>query len=158
MESVQNYLISVVAASVVCGIVNSIMGKKGTAASVIKLVTGIFLSLTVISPLVQIRLTDLEYVTDSLALDASMAAAYGEDLSIQAMTSIIKSEAEAYILDKAASLGVELEVEVTLQDTDPYAPESVCLKGSASPYVKSQLTQYIAKQMGIPEEAQLWTG
>ena len=74
------------------------------------------------------------------------------------MRTIIKGETEAYILDKAASLGVELEVDVLLEDMYPMAPKTVRLSGSVSPYVRNRLQNIIAEELGISKENQIWIG
>ena len=69
---------------------------------------------------------------------------------------IISAEVEAYILDKAASLGVDLNVEVWLNDTG--LPESVALSGQIAPSDRQVLSQFIDHDLGVGEEAQTWIG
>ena len=75
-----------------------------------------------------------------------------------ALRQIIKTETEAYILDKAAQFDLQLDVQVALTDDVMPVPESVQLTGSVSPYVKSRLQILISNDLGIPKEQQLWTG
>lgn len=158
MEAVKTYLLSVTAAAVICGIVKALLGDKGTLGAVGKLLTGIFLAMTVIRPLVSLELEDLSDFWEDISLDASAAVTEGENASAQALRERIKTETESYILDKAASFAVQLTVEVTLSDEDIPVPSAVRLTGNVSPYAKLQLQQTISEDLGIPEEAQTWIG
>ena len=70
------------------------------------------------------------------------------------MCEVIKANTETYILDKATTMEVELNVEVTL---DGLIPKKVILQGAVSPYTRASLSDWIAQQLGIPREAQIWT-
>ena len=91
-----------------------------------------------------------------LELDAEDIVSEGEDMAVSATASIIKEQVTAYILDKASSLGLNLEVEVTMTGSSPPVPSAVALKGTASPYAKQRLQQIITDELGIPEENQSW--
>lgn len=153
MDVIRQYFLSVVTAAVFCGIVNSLT-KKRTSQAVVKLLAGIFLTFTVIRPLAQLDLEDVKL--PSFTDDAQYAALEGEILARETMVDIIKSETEAYILDKAGALDAELSVEVFLSKEDTPIPVSVRLSGSISPYGKQRLQAIISSDLGIPEEDQLW--
>ena len=156
MDGIGQYLLSLIAASIICSIVNTWIGSKGTAGSLIKLVTGIFMTFTLLSPIVHIRLSDYTAGLSSITVDAQTYVQAGQENASNAINNIIKQQTEAYILDKAASMELNLEVEVTLSETDPPAPDSVVLKGQVSPYAKIQLAQFLAEQLGIAKENQTW--
>ena len=88
--------------------------------------------------------------------DAKDAAAMGEKLARDSMADIIKEETEAYILDKAADLHVNLHVEVTVGEDN--LPTAVTLSGEASPYARRQIQAIIANDLGIAKENQKWIG
>jgi hypothetical protein len=94
-------------------------------------------------------LDDIVPVTDLYWSEAEEITAQGENLARQAMEEIIKTQAEAYILDKAADLGVSLDVYVSLTSQDLPVPQGVILTGSVSPYQRSVLSQDIEKHLGI---------
>lgn len=156
MEAVRQYLLSVTAAAIVCSIINRVIGKTGTYAAIVKLITGLFLVFTVISPFAKLQITDLPAYMDSLTVDADLVVMDGQQTARDAVREIIKAEAEAYILDKAATLDLTVEAEVIVSDTDIPQPCAVTLRGSASPYAKQRLQQLIANDLGIPEEKQTW--
>lgn len=152
----KQYLLSVVAAAIICGIVTKLLGKKGTQGAVGRLVAGLFLAFTVIAPLRSVHIGDLSSVTKVYSSEAGMAVEEGKKQTAQALQAGIKEGCEAYILDKAQSLNVELEVVVTLSDEDIPTPISIQLSGNVSPYAKIKLIDIITKDLGIPKEAQKW--
>ena len=80
------------------------------------------------------------------------------EMSTGAMIAIIKEETEAYILDKAASLGVTLSVEVMVEDGNVPRLSGVQLSGQVSPYARQQLSTWISNDLGISKENQKWIG
>lgn len=152
----KQYLLSVVAAAIISGIVTKLLGSKGTQGTIGKLVAGLFLAFTVISPLRSIRIGNLSSITAPYSTAASMAVEEGKNQTQQALQARIKESCEAYILDKAQSLDVELEVAVTVSDEDIPAPTSIQLSGNVSPNAKTKLINIITEDLGISKEAQEW--
>lgn len=158
MEAVGRYIISVSAAAILCGILKSIFPSKSANAALLHLASGIFLSLVAIQPLSQIDLEALPVITDDYLSEAQAVSAQGQFLARDSMGDIIKSRAEAYILDKAREYHAELTVEVTLSAGDPPVPASVRLTGTVSPYAKRRLETILLEDLGIPKENQIWIG
>lgn len=65
----------------------------------------------------------------------------------------IAAEWEAYIEDKAGSLGAEVRVEAEL-DAAGNVPERVTLHGAYS----AELSRFLASELGIAKERQIWIG
>lgn len=140
-----------------CGILCALLSGC-SALPAVKLACSLVLLLAVLGPLV--RLTRLK-LTDYLpfgTIDSAPAVEEGRLHSQNAVAAIIKERTEAYILDKAAELGLDLGVRVTVSGNDPPLPTSVELSGTASPYGKLQLEQWIHENLNIALEDQLWTG
>ena len=156
MDGMRQYIISVTAATILCGIIKG-MSEKTSCGKIMKLVCGLFLGFTVIKPITQIDLTQLTEVSLPFADEAVHAAALGENLSEKAMADIIKQETETYILDKAAAINVSLEVSVTVEG-DPPVPVAAQLSGEVSPYAKQQLERILWEDLGISKENLEWTG
>ena len=157
MEALRQYVVSVVAAAIICGIVTGFL-SKGNAGQIIKLICGLFLAFTVIRPIAKIDITDLSNFSLSFSKEAAEAVALGENLSRESIAEIIKEETEAYILDKAAALNAAPEVEVTVSDEEPIIPIAARISGERSPYAKQQLQRVLEEELGISKENQLWTG
>ncbi len=156
MDALGPYLLRVTAAAILCAILKSLLGKEGTPAAMGKLLCGVFLAVTVLHPLTALRMGSLQVFSQDIAWEASQAVAQGESDAAQALRAGIKQRVEAYILDKAASLGAELTVEVTLTKDAPPAIAQARLAGKISPYAKAQLSDILTRELGIPKEAQQW--
>ena len=146
------YFLSVICTAILCGIVNSLLEKKNTSGKLLKLVSGIVLSFTVLSPVAEIKLNDLSFFLEDLKEEGEAVASMGKTQYFDAMASIIKQETEAYILDKARDLEGELSVQVFLDSEG--IPSSVILSGQISAQAKSELEQIIARDLGISKEDQ----
>lgn len=156
MDGVRKYLLSVTAAAVICGIIMSILGKKGLYASIIRILCGLFMAFTMISPILKIRLKDLETYFGELHIEANSAVSWGIQTAENASTEFIKDKTEAYILDKASSMGLNIKAEVMLAEGGDRTPCCVWIEGSVAPYAKMQLQTWLKEELGIPEENQVW--
>lgn len=115
---------------------------------------GIFLLATGLRPLGILKLTQWENPVEGYRSRAeSMVAEAQQDVQDQ-LKSQIQEQTQAYILDKANTLGMSLEVQVEL-DSD-FIPWQVTLKGPVSPYARQQLKEVLKNELGIPEERQVW--
>ncbi|MBR2009876.1 MAG: hypothetical protein IJ936_07110 [Peptococcaceae bacterium] len=156
MESIRQYLLSITAAAVICSLITGIMGKKGTYAAIVRMLCGLFMAITMLSPLLHIQLTDYSAYYGSILEEADLAASGGRRMANEAEAAIIKHKTETYILDKALSMGLSIEVEVTLSDSDTQQPCKVWLRGAASPYARQKLQEIIVSDLGISKENQTW--
>ena len=119
----------------------------------IKLLSGLFMMYTLLSPLLSMRLREFTQYWENLSSYADSTVCEGLLLAQTERETIIIQQAEAYILRKADSLGAELSVEILLSDG---IPDTVNISGTVSPYVKSQLSKWISDNLGIIAEAQYW--
>lgn len=158
MAGIAKYLISITAAAILCGAVTALLGKEGTVAAMGKLLCGLFLTLTMLSPLIGGQLEKWEWLLDDISLDAADAVREGEESAQAALVASIKSQTEAYILDKAAELDVEVSVEITRIAGTPPLPVAVTISGSVAPAARAQLERILEEDIGIPKEEQRWTG
>ena len=156
MDDLRSYLLSVVAAAVVCWMVTSLLRKEGAVGSLGRLLCGVFMTVTILSPVVSWRLPDIGVYTDSFSADAAEAVAVGKCVSSAAMAEIIKQQCEAYILDKADDFGARLTVTVSMTSDTVPMPCAVRISGEYSPYARLRLGEIIEEDLGIGEEAQVW--
>ena len=156
MENIKEYLLSITAAAIICSVVNSLPIGNGPTKRILKVITGLFMSVTLISPIMQFDFTAIpDYFTD-VSLTAEQLTAEGQEYSTDAMSHIIKQKMESYILDEANRVGADMDVEVKVTESYPPEPYQVIVRGSISPYNKKSLMEYIAKNLGIPQESQIW--
>ena len=155
MEHIREYLLTVTAASIFCGILKSFMGETGSAAGMVRLLCGVFLALTVIRPLADIQLSEWDLFPQEIQSQVDIAVAEGEDYGKQALARCIKEESEAYILDKAQAFQGIMAVEVTVNG-EPPVPTECTIRGDISPYAKQQISKILEADLGIAKEDQRW--
>jgi len=156
MEGIGTYILSVCGAGLLCGIVNSLLRGKGNSASAAKMAGGIFLILVAMQPLKKLPTFGLTNFWETMNNEGEYAAAVGEQASQEKMASIIKTQVEAYILDKAKQMDASISVEVMVQSGTIPVIESVSLYGTVSPYAKGALTQMMEEDLEIKKEDQHW--
>ena len=158
MAGLRQYLMAVTAAAIICGIVKSISNEKTVPGAMLRLMAGIVMTVTVLSPVVQLDLCDIPALSEDFAAQADAAAALGEEMAAAEINAIISEQTQAYILDKAAAFGAALQVEISMANDGSYRPESVVLQGSISPYAKARLQSIIEEDIQIAKEKQQWIG
>lgn len=152
--AVEKYLLSVIAASMLLGLVQIIL-PKGSVRNVATFVGGLLVILSVLLPVADFDYDQLVRSVTNIQIETSddIGIAINEEL----MADIIKEQCRTYILDKAKGLGAELEVEVVLSEKDVYPyPIAVVLRGKVTSDQKTQLSEYISRDLGIPVREQEW--
>ncbi len=157
MGNIGAYLFGITVSALLCSTLLYFLGDKGGVSSAIKLLCGIIMAVSVLSPWVDVDFSGLLSMDIGILEESQHAAAMGEFSAQKEMTKIITEKTQAYILDKAESLGASLNVTVHLTEDLPPIPCGVRLQGSVSPYGKQVLTDWITKELNIPREAQEWS-
>lgn len=155
IDSLRQYLLGVISAAIICSILSGFVSKNSTVGATIRLLAGIVLALSVISPLLKFNIKG-DFI-ENFSAEANDAVSVGTMQSNDALRRSIKQQVQSYILDKATSLKADISVEVTLSSDDPPVPESVSISGDIGPYAKRKMTEIISEELGIPKENQLWT-
>lgn len=153
MNALASYILTVTAGAVLAAIIRQLAGS-GTMGTLVKYLAGLFMALTVLSPLVDLQLPDLGSWLEAYRIEGKAASAAGEEAAGEAVRERITRATQTYILDKAAACGVDAEVEVHLDDEG--IPAAVTLRGDFAPAVKKRLAQMIRVELGIGEEVQNW--
>ena len=156
MSGIGQYVLSVVAVSILCGLVQLLIGKDGACAGVVKMITGIVLTVAVIGPILKTDFTELQDYMDSIKSIRDTAVWEGEIQAENEVRDIIIEKTRTYIMDRAAALGALVQAEVSLNMADPPVPDAVTISGKISPYVKQQLAEILQTELGIPKERQTW--
>lgn len=149
------YVLSLIAAAFIAGILQSFV-KEGSCARVLRLLCGLFLMVTALKPLKELQIPALEDWTASWNAEAGAAVREGEERYASEYSAVIIKQLEAYILDKAAQLGLSVQVQLTL--TADHLPERVLLTGQATQQQKQAMESVIESDLGIPKEKQQWNG
>lgn len=155
MEGLRQYVISVVAAGIICGILTHI--TSGSAGrQVAGILCGLFMTIVLLQPLASVGEINWEPLLDNWEQQGEVFASEGVDAVADRKAELIKQQAEAYILDKAAAMHAAVEADITVGADG--IPVSVRISGAVSPLVKSRLTDILTSELGIPKENQQWTG
>lgn len=157
MEDLRQYLIGVIAAALLCGLVSTLIEPKSTVGVAIRLASGLLMLLAVLRPWVNLQPDGLFRWADSFAADGSGYVAEGEMLAKDFYQDSIKRQLEAYILDEAKAFNCNLTVEILLSDEVPATPQQIRLSGDISPYARQALTTSLTEKLGLSREDLIWT-
>lgn len=156
MNEIGAYFVAISSAAIISAIVKAVVGEKSVAGKMTRVVCGLFLAVTVLQPLVEIRIPDLTKYWESFSYTTQQSVMDAVNDSDTTLAQLIKDKSEAYILEEAKRLELDIGVEVKLDGDDPPKPEQVILSGNVSPYKKRLLSQYITNNFEIIEENQEW--
>ncbi len=155
MESAGQYVVCVVAAALICGVISCFF-ENGTGKTLIRMLCGLFLTVTALSPIVKLDLSAVTAYGAQYSDAGANAASVGEKMAQEARLVLIKQQTEAYILDKAAQLNTDVTVEVTVGEEQAIVEAKFC--GHISPYARMCLEEILESDLGITKENQIWTG
>lgn len=155
-QLLKEYLLSVTAACFLLAVVMAVV-KQGTIRKLAGILGGLLIILTAISPLLKIDSDAVAEAIWKLELDSESISSGIELGSRTLLCQVISEKCSTYILDKASSLGLEVQVEVRLEESAevPY-PTEVTLRGTWSPAQQRILSDYICEELGVPAERQEW--
>ncbi|MBR4016944.1 MAG: hypothetical protein IKK11_03930 [Oscillospiraceae bacterium] len=152
----KEYIAGIIGVAIISAVAISLVNKDSANGKLIKLLCGVLMCITVISPVVNISFRQIKGYLQDISVGAESYSQEGSQMAKEHMVSIIKSNTEAYILDKANLMGLRIAVEVELNDGNNPVPSNVTIKGEVSPYAKEVLSSYIESNLAIPKENQKW--
>lgn len=155
MELLRQWLTGVTCAAIIVALADSLMAG-GTVRKIGRLAGGLLLLAAVVKPVLEVDLTALSASSIRMEVESVPAA---EEAGLDLMKSIIGEETGAYILDKAAELGVpcqEVRVTCAVEENGVPYPESVVLVGPMSREEQELLSRRIEADLAIPAERQTY--
>ena len=153
MGAVGRWLTAVISVSLLCAMAEALM-PQGAVKQVGRLVCGLVLLAAILSPLRELDVDAGRRWLDSyLDSTGQWEAALKETVNRQ-MKTIIEEECAAYIVDKAAQLGLRCTLRVECRETEEglYLPLRAEVCGPLSDSDQTLLIRLIAEDLGIPEE------
>ena len=156
MERIAIYIHGVCAAGIFCAILIRLLPEKSSFGNMTKIICGITMVFAVVAPVCELSPIDLTREFTGIQAQQQDYIQLGEELSREAVSDIIKTRTEAYILDKAAYWAAELSVEIVLSEDTIPVPVSVTIRGNIPPYGKSALSTILTQELGIAKEQQTW--
>ncbi|MCI7019648.1 MAG: hypothetical protein MR913_07565 [Clostridiales bacterium] len=155
MDGLREYVIRVVAAALISGVVIRLTEGIGSG-EIIRMLCGLFMTLILLQPIIGRRELQWEFMLPQIRRQAEENVLEGVAAAEKIRQEFIMRQAETYISNRAAEMDTEIQAEIMLGEDN--LPESVVLTGAVSPLNKSRLTQIIASELGIPRERQEWIG
>lgn len=151
MEFFRQWLLGVIGAALILTVFYAIV-PAGKLRSAGKLAGSLVLLLALLRPLAQWR-PGWDFAYEQYAGQIQEQIETLQEENRKKMESIIADQVAAYISDKGAQLGVDCSpvVSTRLSDGVPF-PYEVTLD---VPY-RWELADYISRELGIPEEHQVW--
>ncbi len=155
-EGIRNYLLAVAAAGILVSLLLSLL-PAGPLRRTGQFVGGLILVLAVLAPVAQVELADLSRALARIRVETKEAITGVQTDNRELLAAIIKEDCETYIWDKAQEMGLELEVEVTVEAGVNYPyPTAVTLRGAVTAAQQAALSQWIEENLGIPGAQQEW--
>lgn len=159
METIRSWIIGICAGALICGAVQALVPKGGSA---LRLACGFMTVALLIGPLREFDFEEYSLRMSEIRTEASDYVSQAISGGGKQIKTVIESRCEAYILDKAAELGIgNASAAVSAKTTDggkyPY-PYSVELGGDAEEEQRKKLSLYIEGEFGVPAERQYWSG
>ena len=155
MLNIRSYLLSICGAAIVCSVITTLTGEKSGPGKLIKLLSGVFFSLVILNPVLHTERMDWKRFEYYIHDTCESAVAEGEQFAMEEMINGVQEKTQEVIASEGAKYGCQISASVTCEG---YMPRSVVLEGAISPYARKALTAWIADNIGIPEEDQLWIG
>lgn len=151
----KGYILSIVIAAIICSVLGSILDGNKSAGRIIKMLSGILMVFVLLTPFRDISLASIPNQLEDIADDAKGYVEDGKSSAQYDKGIIIKKRTEAYIVDKAKDMGLDILVEVRLDD-DNSIPCEVILTGNLAPFEKSLICDFIEDKLSITKEHQQW--
>ena len=155
MTGVRNWLLSGLTAGVVCAMAESLM-PRGPVRVVGRLACGLVLACVFLAPLAQVELPEgerwlEEYFEELDLLETQLGADAGRELK-----AIIEGECAAYIVDKAAQLGITCQAQVVCEPDENGLPVpwKVGITGELTREEKESLARVVEGDLEIPRVRQ----
>ncbi|MCI8913054.1 MAG: stage III sporulation protein AF [Lawsonibacter sp.] len=157
MEVVRAWLLSLIAVSLLCASAGALM-PKGAVRQVGRLVCGLVMLAAILSPVARLDAAEgRRWLAGYFASVEQRRAGLEETVNNQ-MKHIIEGEYAAYIVDKAAELGLTCTAQVECQRSAEglYLPVRTEVTGMLTEDIRIQLVRTIAEDLGVPERAQVY--
>ena len=153
IAAVREWVTSVVAVTLLLTVAQTLI-PEGSIRKIAAFTGGVVLLAALLQPVLRTVLSRLQLdfsVYDSAVRERQEEL---EDARDRELASVIAARAEAYILDKAAQLGLPVTVRVGTETGEEGVPlpASADVAGPRS----EELAAYMERELGIPRERQVW--
>jgi len=154
MEWMRTWLLSGLTAGVICALADALM-PPGPVKRVGQLVSGMVLACVILSPLITLDFDAGErWLMDYFVELETWSEELKQEVTA-GMKPVIEEECAAYILDKAAEVGLTCTVGITCrEEAGIYVPHQAAVSGLNGEMERIQVAQWLEQDLGIPPERQ----
>jgi len=150
---------AIAGAALICAAATALT-PKGKTKNVLKFICGIVLICAMVNPIIKQDFPSMSLEMSKYRSDADDIIASAEEKENKLSRTIIENELEAYILDKAQSLNMQLEsVEVSAKwgDEGCWYPYEVSITANIPQRERMLISNCIEAELGVPKERQNWS-
>ncbi len=152
MEFFRRWLLGTLACAMLVSMICQLC-PEGSVRKLARFTGGLLLLLAMLRPLADVEIPDAARGTDGYREAVARLEAELDRTGKNALADGIAAELEAYIEDKAESLGTEVRATVEMStDGDAPLPARVTLRGAYN----EALAEAVASELGVTKEGQLW--
>lgn len=152
MEAVREWLTTVVTVTMLLSVAQTII-PEGRIGKIFSFSSGLVLMLVLIQPVLEIDMDHMVFRSEAYGEQIRVCREKLEQNARAEWETIIEQETAAYILDKADALELEISAEVRAETGADGLPVLTAeLAGEPS----EVLAEYLAEELGIPRERQVW--
>lgn len=157
MGGVRGWLLTILSASILCALADSLM-PAGAVKRVGRLVCGLVLLCAILSPLSGLDLGAGRGWLADYFVGLELREAELEEQVEEGMKAIIEEKYAAYIVDKAAELGLTCtaRVECRADEAGLYLPQQIQVTGNLAPEETGRLANLIREDLGVSLERQVY--
>lgn len=157
MDVVRGWLMTIIAASLLCALADALM-PRGAVCRVGRLVCGLVMLSALLSPLGSLDVEAGQRWLEEYLISGDSRKLELEETVNNQMKVIIEQECAAYIVDKAAELGLNCtaRVECGALEDGLYLPIRAEVTGAIMANAQEKLIRSIEEELGIPREAQIY--
>lgn len=154
MDFVRRYMLSLICASMLCGILNDLT-QKTFFHKQMQFVCGILILVTILQPFYRFTIPEFSTLDTLFHAEAESAINRGRDMHNNAFTKVIKQEMEAYILKEAAAAGADVSVFIEILSSVPTIQARAEITGAVNEVQKGILEAAMSR-LEITKENQKW--
>ena len=154
MTGMRAYILSIIAASILCGVVSSFLRSSAQRQSV-RFLCGVCMIITVIGPLKGMAVMDLSTVYWDIQESVEEYTELGAKMSQTEYSDEVKANVERYVEDLGREWNTSIEAEIYL-DEETFLPKRITVYGTVPEEVRANIEGTIQQELGIPVEEQMW--
>lgn len=156
MSVLRSYILRVTAACLLVNLSLALL-PKGKLQKPLRFCGSLVMLLAVIAPILRLESADFARGFTAWYADAASLRQELAEESRETLEARIKQECEAYVWDKAAALGLTVEIELGYAKDAAYPyPVSAVVTGQYTHEQKLRLQTILEEELGVAKERQVW--